>query len=414
MTTTVAQPASHFLRNALVLGLLTALGPFAIDMYLPSLPVIGSSLGVDADTALRSLTAYFLTFALGQMLFGPLSDLVGRKPPLYAGVALFLAASIGCALAQDIHTLIALRAIEGLGGAAGMVIARAIVRDLHSGNEEVRLLSMLMLVFSVSPVLAPLVGSLIIEFSSWRGVFWLIALLALLGLLLAALLVPETRPRAARIGSSHRAVFEACRRLLTDGTFMSLSFVGALAMSGFFVFLANSSFVFTGHYGLTPRRYSLVFGVNAAAFFAGAQLSGWLAQRYGLRRMVRWALAAYALVLLVLTALVASGIEHLALVVALLFIAYGFIGLMLPGASVLALAEHGAIAGTASSLMNTLQLVTGTVIMGISGHFADGRPLPMIAGIASCAVLASALAFASLRGNGEIGTAAARGAAPGP
>ncbi len=411
MTTNVAQPSSHFLRNALVLGLLTALGPFAIDMYLPSLPVIGTSLGVDANTALRSLTAYFLTFAFGQMLFGPVSDLVGRKPPLYAGVALFLLASIGCALAQDIHTLIILRAIEGLGGAAGMVIARAIVRDLHSGNEEVRLLSLLMLVFSVSPVLAPLVGSLIIEFSSWRGVFWLITLLALLGLLLTFFLVPETRPRAARAGSSHWSVLMACKKLVTDRTFMSLSVIGALAISGFFVFLANSSFVFTGHYGLTPRLYSLVFGVNAASFFAGMQLSGRLAQRYGLRRVVRYALAAYAAVLILLTALVAAGVDQLAVVVGLLFVAYSFIGLMLPGASVLAMAEHGEIAGTASSLMNTLQLVTGTVTMGISGHFANGRPLPMIAGIAICAVLASLLAFVTLRGNGEAD--AAGEAAPG-
>jgi len=413
VTTDVAQPPSRFLRNALVLGLLTALGPFAIDMYLPSLPVIGSSLGVDADTALRSLTAYFLTFAFGQMLFGPLSDLVGRKPPLYAGVALFLAASIGCALARDIHTLIILRTIEGLGGAAGMVIARAIVRDLHSGHEEVRLLSLLMLVFSVSPVLAPLAGSLIIEFSSWRGVFWLIALLAALGLLLAVFLVPETRPPALRAGSSHRSVLMACKRLVTDSAFMSLSCIGALAISGFFVFLANSSFVFTGHYGLTPRLYSLVFGVNAAAFFAGMQLSGRLAQRHGLRRVVRWSLTAYAAVMMLLTALVASGIDHLLLVVGLLFIAYSFIGLMLPGASVLAMAEHGEIAGTASSLMNTLQLVTGTVIMGISGHFADGTPLPMVIGIASCAVLAALLAFATLRGNGEP-AAAASGASSSP
>ena len=412
MSSTV-QPSPNFVRNALILGLLTALGPFAIDMYLPSLPVIGASLGVDADTALRSLTAYFLTFALGQMLFGPLSDLMGRKPPLYAGLALFFVASIGCALARDINMLIVLRAIEGVGGATGMVIARAIVRDLHSGNEEVRMLSLLMLVFSISPVLSPLAGSLIIEFSNWRGVFWLIALLALLGLALTALYVPETRPPTARAGSSHRSVLLACKRLAGDGSFMSLCFIGAFAVSGFFVFLANSSFVFTGHYGLTPRLYSLVFGVNAASFFAGMQLSGRLAQRYGLRRVVRWALAAYAATLLLLTALVAAGIDSLALVVGLLFVAYSFIGLMLPGASVLALAEHGDIAGTASSLMNTLQLVSGTLIMAISGRFANGTPLPMVAGIAACATAAWLLASVTLRGNGEAESAAEEPAVPG-
>ena len=356
---------------------------------------------MSADVALRSLTAYFLTFALGQMLFGPLSDLLGRKPPLYAGVALFLAASIGCAVAPGIHSLIALRAVEGIGGAAGMVVARAVVRDLHSGAEEVRMLSLLMLVFSISPVLAPLAGSLIIEFSSWRGVFWLIAVLALLGLGLAATLVPETNPRARRAGFSNAAVLRACWRLFTDRQFMSLSLIGALAVSGFFVFLANSSFVFTGHYGLSPRHYSLVFGVNAAAFFAGMQLSGRLGGRFGIGRLVKWALGAYALALLLLGGLVAAGHDNLYLVVGLLFVAYSFIGLMLPGASVLAMDPHGDIAGTASSLLNTLQLVTGTAIMGLSGRFADGTPLPMVTGIAACALLAWLLALATVRGGAE-------------
>lgn len=409
MTTTPPPPA-HFLRHALILGLLTALGPFAIDMYLPALPAIGASLGVTPGVALTSLTAYFITFALGQMVFGPVSDLIGRKPPLYAGLTLFLLASIGCALARDIQTLIAFRVLEGLGGAAGMVIARAIVRDLHSGHDEVRLLSMLMLVFSVSPVLAPLAGSLLIEVTSWRGVFWLIALLAAAGIAATAGFVPETRPRDARRDSSPGSVLAGCRRLLADGRFMSLTFIATFAISGFFVFLANSPFVFTGHYGLSPRLYSLVFGVNAAAFFAGMQLSGWVAQRYGLRRVVRRSLAAYAGVLLLLAALVAGGIEGLPVVVSLLFVGYGFIGLMLPGASVLAMAKHGDVAGTASSLMNSLQLVTGTIVMGLSGRFADGTPLPMILGIAACAVAASALAFATMRGaeegEGPLGAAA--------
>jgi DHA1 family bicyclomycin/chloramphenicol resistance-like MFS transporter len=204
-----------------------------------------------------------------------------------------------------------------------------------------------------------------------------------------------------RADSSLRSVAVACGRLLRDGPFMSLSFVGTFAICGFFVFLANSSFIFTGHYGLTPRGYSLVFGVNAAAFFAGAQLSGWMAQRYGLRRVVRWSLAAYAAALLLLVSLMMAGIDSLGLVVALLFIGYGFVGLMLPGASVLAMAHHGAIAGTASSLMNTLQLLTGTLVMAISGRLADGRPLPMVIGIAACATAAALLALATLRGKDE-------------
>jgi len=387
----------HFVRNGIVLGLLTALGPFAIDMYLPALPAIGKSLNADADTTLLSLTAYFLTFALGQLVFGPVSDRIGRKPPLYAGVTLFLIASIGCALARDIHTLIAFRIVEGIGGAAGMVIARAIVRDLHSGNDEVRLLSLLMLVFSVSPVLSPLGGSLVIEQTSWRGVFWFISGMTLLALALTAWLIPETRPRPAPGVDRGVSMMAACKRLLGDREFLGLSMVGAFAISGFFVFLANSSFVFTGEYGLSPRLYSLVFSVNAVAFFIGMQLSGWLGQRYGLKRLIRWAAIGYALVMLSLFAAVLIGQHGLMLIVAMLFAGYSFLGLILPISSVLAFERHDDIAGTAASLMNSLQLVCGAVMMGISGHYADGTAMPMVAGIAGCSLLTLILATVALR-----------------
>jgi DHA1 family bicyclomycin/chloramphenicol resistance-like MFS transporter len=152
-----------FLKNALVLGLLSAIGPFAIDMYLPALPSIGQSLGVSMSAVQASLMAFFISLGIGQIIYGPISDMVGRKPPLYFGLALFALCSIGCAMAPDIETLIALRFLQGLGASAGMVIPRAVVRDLHTGNDAARLMSLLMLVFSVSPILAPLSGSLLIE-----------------------------------------------------------------------------------------------------------------------------------------------------------------------------------------------------------------------------------------------------------
>jgi DHA1 family bicyclomycin/chloramphenicol resistance-like MFS transporter len=384
-----------FIRNGLILGLLTALGPFAIDMYLPSMPGIGASLGTDADTVMLSLTLYFVSFAVGQIVFGPLSDRFGRKPPLYAGVALFLFASMGCALAGDIHTLLVLRLLEGLGGATGMVIARAMVRDLHSGHEEVRLLSLLLLVFSVSPLLAPLIGSFVIERGSWRHVFWFIAALSVVALALAALLMPETRSREARRQHHEAGLLTACKRVLGDRNFLALTFVGALANAGFFVFLSSSSFVFTGQYGLSPRLYSLVFSVNALAFFAGMQLSGVLGRRVGLRRVILPGASAYAAVVLLLLGLILVGVDRLGVVVSLLFLGYGFMGLMLPVASVLALEDHGDIAGTASSLMGTLQLVTGSLMMALSGQFGDGSVLPMVGAIAVCAVLALLLCVAT-------------------
>ncbi len=173
---------SHFLRMALVLGLLSSIGPFAIDMYLPALPAIGSSLGAPVGQVQWTLMAFFLSLGVGQLLYGPVSDMVGRKPPLYFGLGLFALASVGCALATDVQTLVVLRFLQGLGAAAGMAIPRAVVRDLHTGNEAARIMSLLMLVFSISPILAPLAGSGVIAFAGWRGVFWAVALASVAGL----------------------------------------------------------------------------------------------------------------------------------------------------------------------------------------------------------------------------------------
>jgi MFS transporter, DHA1 family, multidrug resistance protein len=383
-----------FFRNAVTLGLLTAIGPFAIDMYLPALPSVGASLGVSADAASISLTAFFVMFALGQLLFGPLSDTFGRKTPLYAGLVLFIVASVGCALAQDIVTLSVFRALQGLGGAAGMVISRAIVRDLHDGVEEAKLLSLLMLVFSVSPLLAPLVGSFVIEWASWHSVFWLVGGAAFVGLLLAVFVVPETRTRDARVDSSWRAQLRQCGTLMIDRDFMGPTLISSFALAGFFVFLAQSSFVLMGQaYGLSSFGYSFAFSVNAAAFFISMQAVGWLGARYGLAALIRPAITGYAAMLGVLLVLVLSGVSGLLIPAIVLFVAFGFMGLMLPASSVLALEKHGEIAGTASSLLGTTQLVIGSIAMAIAAAFANGTALPMVIGIAICGALACAVAW---------------------
>ncbi len=190
---------SPFLKTALILGLLSAIGPFAIDMYLPALPDIGRSLGAEVGAVQLTLTVFFLALGTGQLFYGPVSDMVGRKPPLYVGLGLFTLASIGCALASEVQTLIALRFLQGLGAAAGMAIPRAVVRDLHTGTEAARLMSLLMLVFSVSPILAPLVGSGVIAVTGWRGVFWAVALASLAGMALVFGALKETRGPEQRV-----------------------------------------------------------------------------------------------------------------------------------------------------------------------------------------------------------------------
>jgi DHA1 family bicyclomycin/chloramphenicol resistance-like MFS transporter len=372
---------SRLFRLALVLGLLSAIGPFAIDMYLPALPAIGASLRADIGAVQMSLTVFFLALGIGQLLYGPVSDMVGRKPPLYFGLVLFVAASIGCALAENIHTLVVLRFLQGLGAAAGMAIPRAVVRDLHTGTDAARLMSLLMLVFSVSPILAPLAGSGVIALSSWRGVFWAVAIAGIAGVVMMAFMLRETRTREERLESSLGGALRAYGVLLRDPHYLGLVFIGSFAMGGFFVYLANSSFVFIDHYGLTPTQYSLAFGVNAAGFIGASQFTGPLGERLGLVPLVRRAVLACGMVMVALMAYYLAGGDNFWVLIVLYFIASTFMGFVIPPTGVLALEEHGAIAGTASALLGTLQMLTGALMMGAIAIFTNGSPVAMVAGM---------------------------------
>ncbi|GKS90844.1 multidrug effflux MFS transporter [Acidovorax sp. SUPP2539] len=399
---------SPFLRAALVLGLLSAIGPFAIDMYLPALPDIGRSLGAQVGAVQWSLTAFFLALGAGQLFYGPVSDMVGRKPPLYFGLLLFTAASVGCALATEIETLVALRFLQGLGAAAGMAIPRAVVRDLHTGTDAARLMALLMLVFSVSPILAPLAGSGVIALTGWRGVFWVVAVAAIAGLALVYGALRETRPAADRVESSLGGALRAYGMLLRDRHYLGLVFIGGCAMSGFFVYLAGSPFVLINHYGLTPTQYSLAFSLNAAAFIGSSQFTGLLGQRFGLVPLVKVAASAAGMVMVLLLAYYLLGGDQLAVLIALYFVSSAFMGLVIPTTSVLALEQHGAIAGTASALLGTLQMLTGAAAMGIVGLFANGQPLPMVIGMAAGALVGVALTWITLAGPHAAGPVEAR------
>ncbi|MEP9388648.1 multidrug effflux MFS transporter [Mesorhizobium sp. KR9-304] len=398
---------SGFLRIAIVLGLISAIGPFAIDMYLPALPTIGADLGASPLAVQMSLVVVFLSFAVGPLLVGPLADMYGRKPVMYWGLAVFAAASVGAALAPDVEWLIFFRLLQGLGSSTGMVVPRAVVRDLHTGPEATRLMSLLMLVFSVSPILAPLTGSIIIETFGWRAVFWAVTIASVLAAVLMMFGLEETRPAEHRGGSSFAAAWAGYKFLSVHRTFVGLSLIGGFGIASFFVYLANSSFVIIDHYGFSPSAYSLFFSVNAVSFFAVSQMSGWLTQRFGLNRVVRIAVFGYAAVILAGFAVMASGLESLALMSVTLFVGYGFLGLVIPTTSVLAMEEHGEIAGTASALMGTLHMVTGVVAMTVSGFFATGEPLPMMTGIAVCAALALLLTLVTLKREGRVEAVAA-------
>jgi DHA1 family bicyclomycin/chloramphenicol resistance-like MFS transporter len=387
-----------FLRIAIVLGLVSAVGPFAIDMYLPALPSIGSELSASAGAVQMTLLAFFLAVGAGQLLVGPLSDMVGRKAPLYAGLGLFAAGGVGAALSPTIEWLIAFRFVQGLGACAGMVVPRAVVRDLHTGPDATRLMSLLMLVFSVSPLLAPLTGSIIIEHFGWRAIFWVVSAAAIVAMVLLALFQAETRPREARVGSGIRSAATSYWHLLRDGRFLALTFTASFGLSSFFVYLSSSSFIFIDHFGLTPFQYSLAFSFNAISFFTMAQMTGMLTDRFGLERVVRIAVTGYMGFMVLLFVLTGLGVDRIEVLMGLLFVGYGFLGLVMPTTSVLALDDHGPIAGAASALMGTLQFATGVLAMAVVGWFSNGTALPMVAGIAGTALAAFVLAQLALGG----------------
>lgn len=387
---------SPFARNAIVLGLLSAVGPFAIDMYLPALPAIAAGLQASTAATQMTLMAFFAAFGICQIVYGPLSDMVGRKPPLYFGLAVFLLGSIGCAAAPDIGWLIAFRALQGIGASAVMVIPRAVIRDLHTGVEATRLMALVMLVFSVSPILAPLVGSALIVPFGWRAVFVAVSCVSTLAFFLVATFLPETRPPEERMTVSVANVLAGFGYLLRHGRFVGLTIIGGLGMASFFAFLASSSFIYIDHFGLTPTQYSLAFSVNAIGFIGASQFAALLGGRFGMARVVLAAVSLYALFALILLAFTTAGFDSLALLMTLLFCAFACLGLVIPSTMVLALEEHGPIAGMASALGGAIQMVAGGAVIVVVSFFFDGTARPMVAAIALCAVGALTAALATL------------------
>jgi MFS transporter, DHA1 family, multidrug resistance protein len=390
--------SGQFLRLAIVLGLITAVGPFSTDMYLPALPSMGRMLHAPAGEVQMTVTIFFVMLGVCQLLYGPLSDRMGRRLPLQAGLGLYALATLGCALAPGVGQLIGLRALQAAGACSGMVIPRAVVRDLHTGHRATQLMALLMAVVSISPILAPLTGSFVMGAVGWRGVFGLLTGVALIALLLAMTQLPETRPLELRSApSGWSTVFATYRRLLSDRTFMGLTAIGAFGMSAFFVYLGSAAFVLIDHYGLSPLQFSLLFALNAVAYMGIGQLSGPLTHRLGLIGAVRFAVAGFAVSLCSLAIAAALGATGLVTMVVLLFVGYGFLGIVQPTTMVLALEEHGAIAGTASALMGATRLMVGGATMASVGLLTRARPEPMLLGIAACALVSLLAALLTLR-----------------
>ena len=384
------------LRLVLVLGSLIALGPLTIDMYLPALPTLADDLRTTAAAAQLTLTGTLVGLALGQLLVGPLSDTFGRRRPLLVGVGVHVVASLLCLVAPNIEVLGGLRMLQGIGAASATVVSMAIVRDLFVGRAAATLFSRLMLVLGVAPVVAPTLGGEILRFTSWRGVFAVLAVLALALLVMAALALPETLPPERRrplgLGNTARTY----RALLRDRTFVGLVLVAGLAMAGLFGYVAGSSFVFQEQFGLDQQQFGLLFGAGAIFLIGGTQLNAVLLRRFEPRVLLPAALVlgtAAGVVLLVLAASDTGGL--VGLVVPLWTVLFA-VGVVLPNAPALALARHGETAGTAAALLGAVQMGVGAVISPLVGVLGNDA-VAMGVVVAGGTLLALAVLLAVVR-----------------
>ncbi|MEW2291419.1 multidrug effflux MFS transporter [Streptomyces sp. NPDC006743] len=364
----------------LILGSLTATPPLAMDMYLPSLPEVTRSLHAPAATVQLTLTACLAGMALGQIVVGPMSDRWGRRRPLLAGLAVYVLATALCALAPNVEVLVAFRLAQGLAGAAGIVIARAVVRDLYDGVAMARFFSTLMLISGVAPVVAPLIGGQILRVTDWRGVF---VVLTVVGALLGAVVwarLPETLPPAERHEGGIGEALGSMRRLLADRVFTGYMIAGGFAFASLFAYVSASPFVIQEIYGASPQTFSLLFGLNSIGLVTVGQINGKVL--VGRVRMDRVLGAGLVVVIVAATALLlmaagAFGQVGLVPVAAALFVLMSAMGITMPNTQTLALMRTRHNAGSASALLGTSSFLIGAVASPLVGIAGEHTAVPM-------------------------------------
>ena len=381
------------LRLVAILGALSAFGPLSVDFYLPALPRLTSDYHASASAGQLTLTACVLGLAFGQLALGPLSDRFGRRPPLLAGLALYCAASLACAVAPSIWVLVLLRLVQGLSGAAGIVVARAVVRDLVSGVAAARLFSILMLVLGVVPIVAPLAGGELLRATSWRGLFVILAVVDAAILAATALWLRETLPPARRRSRGEASAGFAA--LVRDRRFVSYAAVLGLAFAAMFSYIAGSSFVLQDVYRVSPQLYGGVFALNALGIVLCSLLNRRLVERVGPARMLQVGVVAGATAGAALLAVVLAGGVGLPGILPCLFVVVASIGFVIPNSTTLALADHPRSAGSASALLGASQFGLGAAAAPLVGLAGRGSATPMALAISlfgAAAVVAVAVA----------------------
>ncbi len=386
-TASTARPASA-IGLIVLLGALTSIGPASIDMYLPSLPSIGMDLAAATRDVQLTLAVYFIGLAVGQLLYGPVSDRLGRKKPMLVGLGLFAIASAGCAFAPNIWALVAFRFLQAMGGCAAMVIARAVVRDVFPVQDAARVFSLMTLVSGVAPILAPMAGAAILSASGWRTIFLALALLGG-GLMLAALFgLKETREPAPRHAARKGSLMEDLRVLLKDRQFLGFVLAGSTAQAGMFAYISGSPFVLIELHHVSATTYSWIFGINALGLITASQINGWLLRKRAPRGLLQVSMLAPLVFGFMLAGMVESGFGGLWGILVPLFGYVASLGFVMPNSTATALEAHGRRAGFASAVMGSLQFGLAAIASAMIGRLHDGSALPLALVMATCGTLA--------------------------
>src|SRR5699024_11062004 len=382
-----AKQQSNILWLVLILGSLTALGALAMDMYLPALPAVTEDLNTTASLGQLSITACLLGLAAGQLVFGPLSDFKGRRKPLIITLILYTITSLLCGLSTNIWAFISLRFAQGFTGAAGIVIARASARDMHSGKELTRFMALLAVVTGAAPILAPIFGGVILKWMTWKSVFYILSLIGSAMVLSVMFFLPETLPETQRSEGNLLAVFKSFGTLFKDRIFIGIAFVQAFISMSMLAYIAASPFVLQNVYEVTPQQFSLIFAMNGLGIIITAQLAGRLSNRY--REMtLLYAAILFALTGSILLMFVVFFNLPLWVMMIALFMAASSVGIINTTSFSLAMNRQGKIAGSASAFLGILPFAGGALVSPLTGVAGENSAVPMGVVIFLCCVLA--------------------------
>lgn len=371
----------------LVLGMITAIGPFSIDMYLPAFADIAADLHTTVGHVSLSLSSFFIGISLGQFIYGPMLDRFGRKKPLFAGLFIYLAASAMCALAQSADMLIALRFLQALGGCAGMVASRAMVRDIFSVEDNAKVFSMLMLVVGISPIIAPTLGSLVTVELGWHYIFVILAIMALIIVLAIHFGLPESREADPDYSLKPAAIFRNFGLVIKEPQFYTYAFTGAAAAAGLYAYIAGSPAVFLQIFKVSEHQYGLIFALVAGGLIIATQLNRLLLRTYKSEQIIPVALCMQSVAGISLFVGSLTGWIGLAGTIILLLMFLSCQGFTFPNSSALSMAPFAKNAGSASALMGAVQMSLGAVSSGLVSVFSNGTALPMTAVMACCAII---------------------------